>query len=71
MGTLIDETDEIDIEAEWADQVVKCPLTGRKKRVVETKRGNRKRVEELEELRQLRELIDDYDSSYDSNLGYN
>ncbi len=71
MGTLIDETDEIDIEAEWADQVAKCSLSPGKKRAVETKRGNRKRIEELEELRQLRELIDDYDSAYDSNLGYN
>lgn len=71
MGTLIDETDDIDIEAEWADQVAKCPLTPRKKIVVETKRGNRKRIEEMEELRNLRELIDDYDSNYDSSLGYN
>ena len=66
MGTLIDESDEIDLEAEWADQVVKSSLNPRRKKAVERKRGLRKRIEELEEKRRLRELIDDYDQSYEA-----
>ncbi|THB68077.1 MAG: hypothetical protein D6B27_03370 [Gammaproteobacteria bacterium] len=62
MGTLIDESDEIDIEAEWADQVAKSSVTKGKKRAVERCRNNRKRIEALQEERMLHEMIDDYDN---------
>ena len=66
MGTLIDESDEIDLEAEWADQVVKSSMNPRRRKAAERKRGLRKRIEELEEKRQLANLIDDYDKGYDA-----
>lgn len=65
MGTLIDESDEIDLEAEWADQIVKKSMTPRRKQAAEHKRCMRKRIEELEEKRRLRNLLDD---DFDMNL---
>lgn len=64
MGTIIDESDEIDLEAEWADRVVRRSLSPKRKKFCERKLMMRRRIEEIEEKRRLRSLIEDYDQPF-------
>ncbi len=70
MAELIDESDDFDMEAEWAESVVRSGNNPRKKRVSEKRRGCRKRIEEMQEQKRLKDLLDDYDyDGFDSTQG--
>jgi hypothetical protein len=64
MGTLIDESEEVDLEAEWADKIAKSSLSPKRRKICERKLMMRRRIEEIEEKRRLKSLIEDYDQSY-------
>ena len=64
MGTLIDENEEIDFEAEWADRVAKSSLSPKRRKIAERKLMMRRRIEEIEEKQRLKTLIDDNDQKF-------
>lgn len=61
MGTIIDESDEIDLEAEWADRVVNSSLSPRRRKAAQRKLILRRRIEEYEEKRRMKALLEGYD----------
>lgn len=63
MGTIIDENDEIDIAAEWADKVVHSSQPLWRRRVGQRKLQMRRRIEDIQERRRLNTLLEGYDPS--------